>query len=102
MVWEKVLGKVWGKVREMVWEKVQGMVQGMVWIGGSEGGPPFLNFMQFFGKFGKIVCWCPSPGGLIPLLRRILDPPLVWGMDWGMVWEKVQAKVWGKVPANAL
>ena len=25
----------------------------------------FLNFMQFFGNFGKIVCWWP-PGGLAP------------------------------------
>ena len=25
----------------------------------------FLNFMQFFGNFGKIVCWQP-PGGLAP------------------------------------
>ena len=25
-----------------------------------------LNFMQFFGRFGKIVCWCPSPRGLAP------------------------------------
>ena len=25
----------------------------------------FLNFMQFFGKFGKIICWHP-PGGLAP------------------------------------
>ena len=27
--------------------------------------------MQFLGKFGKIVCWRPSPPG------EILDPPLV-------------------------
>ena len=25
----------------------------------------FLNFMQFFAKFGKITCWRP-PGGLAP------------------------------------
>ena len=25
----------------------------------------FLDFMQFFGKFDKIVCWCP-PRGLVP------------------------------------
>ena len=25
----------------------------------------FLNFMQFFVKFGKIICWRP-PGGLAP------------------------------------
>ena len=29
-----------------------------------------LNFMQFFGKFDKIICWRP-------LLHGILDPPLV-------------------------
>ena len=37
-------------------------------IGGSKrgvsdtcapGGPNSFNFMQFWGKFGKIVCWCP-------------------------------------------
>ena len=32
------------------------------------GAPPtaqhFLNFMQFFAKFGKIIYWCP-PGGLV-------------------------------------
>ena len=42
--------------------------------GFREGAPPptaqnFLNFMQFFAKFGKIICWRH-------LLRRILDPPL--------------------------
>ena len=46
------------------------------------GHPPtvqnFLNFMQFIGKFGKIVCWYP-PRGLAPppTILRILDPPLV-------------------------
>ena len=32
--------------------------------GGSKGAPPgpnFLNFMQFFPKFGKIICWHPPP-----------------------------------------
>ena len=29
------------------------------------GGPNSFNFMQFLGKFGKIVCWCP-PGELVP------------------------------------
>ena len=24
-----------------------------------------LNFMQFFAKFGKVICWRP-PGGLVP------------------------------------
>ena len=32
--------------------------------------------MQFFDKSGKFVCWRPPPGGLVPLLRGILDPPL--------------------------
>ena len=36
----------------------------------------FLNFMQFFAKFGKIICWRP-PEGWSPLLREILDQPLV-------------------------
>ena len=35
----------------------------------------FLKFMQFFAKFGKIICWRPLEGWH-PLLRRILDPPL--------------------------
>ena len=35
----------------------------------------FLNFMQFFGKFCKIVCWRPQKSRC-PLLRGILDPPL--------------------------
>ena len=26
-------------------------------------GPNSLNFMQFWGKFGKIVYWCPPPQG---------------------------------------
>ena len=37
----------------------------------------FLNFMQFFGKYGKIVSWHP-PEGWGPLLWGILDPPLIW------------------------
>ena len=46
------------------------------------GRPPtdqnFLNFMQFLGKSGKFVCWCPLPlEGWRPLLRRILYPPLL-------------------------
>ena len=39
------------------------------------GGPNSFNFMQFLGKFGKIVCWRP-PGSWHPLLGEILDPPL--------------------------
>ena len=38
-------------------------------------GPNSFNFMQFLGKFGKIVCWCP-PESWRPLLGEILDPPL--------------------------
>ena len=26
------------------------------------GGPNFFNFMQFLGKYGKIVCWRPPLG----------------------------------------
>ena len=33
------------------------------------GGPNSFNFMQFLGKFGKIVCWRP-PGELVPPPRR--------------------------------
>ena len=41
------------------------------------GGPNSFNFMQFLGKFGKIVCWRPPPrGSWRPLLGEILDPPL--------------------------
>ena len=36
----------------------------------------FLDFMQFFGKFDKIICWRPPPEGWRPLLQGILDPPL--------------------------
>ena len=44
-------------------------------IGGSmgcKGAPPphrtftFFDFMQFSGNFGKVVCWCPFPGELVP------------------------------------
>ena len=41
------------------------------------GGPNSFNFMQFLGKFGKIVCWWPPLwGSWGPLLGEILDPPL--------------------------
>ena len=42
---------------------------------GREGRPPVgpnsFNFMQFLGKFGKIVCWRPPPppGELVPSPR---------------------------------
>ena len=35
----------------------------------------FLNFMQFFWKFWQNRMLAP-PGGMAPLLRGILDPPL--------------------------
>ena len=41
-------------------------------------GPNSFNFMQFLGKFGKIVCWRPPLGSWRPLLGEILDPPLVY------------------------
>ena len=34
-------------------------------MGCPPGGPNSFNFMQFLGKFGKIVCWHP-PGELVP------------------------------------
>ena len=33
------------------------------------GGPNSFNFMQFLGKYGKIVCWRP-PGELAPPPRK--------------------------------
>ena len=59
-------------------------VRGTVISGGSKGdardapppGPNSFNFMQFWGKFGKIVCWRPL-GSWRPLLGEILGPPLV-------------------------
>ena len=36
-------------------------------------GPKSFNFMQFWRKFAKIICWCP-PGELVPHLGEILDP----------------------------
>ena len=35
-----------------------------------------FNFMQFYGQFGKIVCWRPAQEGCHPLPRGILDPSL--------------------------
>ena len=37
--------------------------------GASPGTQILSNFMQFLGKFGKIICWRP-------LFEEILDPPL--------------------------
>ena len=50
-------------------------------MGGGHPAPPNgLTFSQFhavfFGKVGKVICWRP-PEGCRPLLRGILDPPLV-------------------------
>ena len=40
-------------------------------------GPNSFNFMQFLGKFGKIVCCCPPPPeGFRPTSEKS-DPPLV-------------------------
>ena len=36
-----------------------------------------FNFMQFLGKFGKIVCWCPPRRVGSPHPREILDPPML-------------------------
>ena len=55
--------------------------------GASGAHPPptaqnFLDFMQFFGKFDKIICWRPPPPeGRHPLLQGILDPPLTSTID---------------------
>ena len=35
-----------------------------------------FDFMQFSGKFGKIVCWRPPPQK-VPNIGEILDPPLL-------------------------
>ena len=40
------------------------------------GGPNSFNFMQFWGKFGKIVCWPLPSESWRPHLGEILDPPL--------------------------
>ena len=53
--------------------------------GGSKGGardahPPggrnSFNFMQFLGRFVKILGWCSIVEGWGPHLSEILDPPL--------------------------
>ena len=57
--------------------------------GGSKGGgvrdtlpwgPNSFNFMQFLGKFGKIICWRP-PGSWRPLIGEILDLSLECNID---------------------
>ena len=44
--------------------------------------PNSFNFMECWGKFGKILCLRP-PGGLAPYLWEILDPPLAMLCIWG-------------------
>ena len=49
--------------------------------GGAPGAPLlrtkiFLISCNFWGKSGKIVCWCLPVEGWRPLLWGILDPPL--------------------------
>ena len=39
-------------------------------------GPNSFNFMHFWEKIGKIICWC-LPEGWRPHIREILDPPLL-------------------------
>ena len=49
--------------------------------GHSRHAPPIdqnpLNFMQFFRKIWQICMLALPPGGLAPLPREILDPPLL-------------------------
>ena len=51
------------------------------------GWPNSFDFMQFSGKFGKIICWLPPPppphGELAPQAGEILDPPVVSIHTWG-------------------
>ena len=64
--------KLWTKVKENTSTR---LTVNPVLSGGSNGGardacsppggPNSFNFMQFLGKFGKIVCWRP-PGELAP------------------------------------
>ena len=54
------------------------------------GGPNSFNFMQFLGKFGKIVCWRPpSPGELAPPPRgnpgSATDTMIVLGEDFQLM-----------------
>ena len=73
------------------WILVAGRASGRSKGGRPQRVPPptaqkILNFMQFFGKFGKIVCWRPPPPAerWRPLLRGILDPPLSYYIDWSI------------------
>ena len=53
-------------------------------------GPNSFNFVQFLGKFGKIICWYPLEGWC-PHLRDILDlsPAFVLGH---LCWKAVPVK----------
>ena len=57
-------------------------------LGGAPGAPPsyqiFLDVMQFWGTFIKIVFWGP-PWGLAPL-TKIMDPPLCMVPHCIVVW----------------
>ena len=44
------------------------------------GGPNSFNFMQFMGKFGKIICWRP-PGELAPPPRGNPGSATGWLQD---------------------
>ena len=65
-VWTEVFPKFSHKISSDL-QKIQFSASG-----GSKGGgrPPtaqnFLDFMQFLGKFDKIVCWRPPPRGSAP------------------------------------
>ena len=48
------------------------------WTRAPPGGPNSFNFMQFLGKFGKIVCWRPPPGELAPPPRGNPGSATVW------------------------
>ena len=41
-----------------------------------------FNFMQFLGKFGKIMCWPLPPESWRPHLGEILDPLLTIHAGW--------------------
>ena len=57
----------------------------LIWtssVADLEGPPPvrpkiFAISCSFWENFGKIVGWCPLLEGWRPLLRGIMDPPLV-------------------------
>ena len=59
------------------WDKLPTLIASGQWPPGC---PNSFDFMQFSGKFGKIICW-PPPGSWCPP-RDILDLPLVM-VTWG-------------------